>query len=236
MSGALAVAPKTEIAALSYREQSVDMKLNAPSLAALSQLSQYIDSKHDLKAEIQSSTPVAGGVAAMCNCAVRRRERTHEQVRTWFSGLQQRERRVLTVGAIAVAVLILMFGLLLPLQGAVSGLKTDTTRSSARTWRGCRCIKRKISSTALPADRGEAPVVVVDRTARETGLTDALRGTAPNGNGVRVQLEAAAFDTMVPWLVNLDENYGLAIESITLDRTARPGLVNASITFTPSRP
>jgi general secretion pathway protein M len=79
-------------------------------------------------------------------------------------------------------------------------------------------------------------VVVVDRTARETGLTDALRGTAPNGNGVRVQLEGAAFDAMVPWLVNLDENYGLAIESITLDRTARPGLVNASITFTPSRP
>ena len=64
LSGALAVAPKTEIAALSYREQSVDMKLNAPSLAALSQLSQYIDSKHDLKAEIQSSTPVAGGVEA----------------------------------------------------------------------------------------------------------------------------------------------------------------------------
>jgi general secretion pathway protein L len=64
LSGALAVAPKTEIAALSYREQAVDMKVNAPSLAALSQLSQYIDSKHDLKAEIQSSTPVAGGIEA----------------------------------------------------------------------------------------------------------------------------------------------------------------------------
>ena len=44
------------------------------------------------------------------------------KLRTWFFGLQQRERRVLTVGAIAVAVLILLFGLLLPLQGAVSGL------------------------------------------------------------------------------------------------------------------
>ena len=63
MSGALAVAPKTEIAALSYHEQSVDMKLNAPSLAALSQLSQYIE-KQEMKAEILSSTPVAGGVEA----------------------------------------------------------------------------------------------------------------------------------------------------------------------------
>ncbi len=64
LGGALALTPKTEIAALSYREQSVDMKLNAPSLAALSQLSQYIDAGHGLKAEITSSTPVTGGVEA----------------------------------------------------------------------------------------------------------------------------------------------------------------------------
>jgi hypothetical protein len=64
LGGALALTPKTEIAALSYREQSVDMKLNAPSLAALSQLSRYIDAGHGLKAEITSSTPVTGGVEA----------------------------------------------------------------------------------------------------------------------------------------------------------------------------
>ena len=115
LSGALAVAPKTEIAALSYREQSVDMKLNAPSLAALSQLSQYIDSKHDLKAEIQSSTPGCRrcrGSRATARPGIA--SAPMNKLRTWFFGLQQRERRVLTVGAIAVAVLILLFGLLLP--------------------------------------------------------------------------------------------------------------------------
>jgi len=48
---------------------------------------------------------------------------------------------------------------------------------------------------------------------------------------VRVQLEAAPFDTLVTWLATLDERYGLAIETITVDRAARPGVVNASITF-----
>lgn len=61
LSAARAVAPKTEIDALSYREQSLDMKVSAPSLAALSQLSQFIG-KQGLTADIQSSTPVAGGV------------------------------------------------------------------------------------------------------------------------------------------------------------------------------
>jgi general secretion pathway protein L len=63
LSDALAATPKTDIDALSYREESLDMKVSAPSLAALSQLSQLIG-KQGMTAEIQSSTPVANGVEA----------------------------------------------------------------------------------------------------------------------------------------------------------------------------
>jgi len=63
LSEAKAVAPKTDIDALSYREDSLDMKVSAPNLAAISQLSQFIG-KQGMTADIQSSTPVANGVEA----------------------------------------------------------------------------------------------------------------------------------------------------------------------------
>jgi general secretion pathway protein L len=63
LSGAMAITPMTDIDALSYRDESLDMKVSAPSLAALSQLSQFIG-KQGMTAEIQSSTPVASGVEA----------------------------------------------------------------------------------------------------------------------------------------------------------------------------
>lgn len=63
LGGALTAAPKTSIDALSYRENNLDMKVTAPSLAALSQLSQWV-SKQGLTAEIQSSTPIGAGVEA----------------------------------------------------------------------------------------------------------------------------------------------------------------------------
>jgi general secretion pathway protein L len=63
LGDAMAATPKTNIDALSYREDSLDMKVSAPSLAALSQLSQLIG-KQGMTAEIQSSTPVANGVEA----------------------------------------------------------------------------------------------------------------------------------------------------------------------------
>jgi hypothetical protein len=63
LSAAIAVTPKTAIDALSYREDSLDMKVSSPSLASLSQLSQFIG-KQGMTAEIQSSTPVSDGVEA----------------------------------------------------------------------------------------------------------------------------------------------------------------------------
>jgi type II secretion system protein L len=63
LSGALADTPKTSIDSLSYREESLDLKVTAPSVAALSQLSQAVG-RQGLSAEIQSSTPVAAGVEA----------------------------------------------------------------------------------------------------------------------------------------------------------------------------
>jgi general secretion pathway protein L len=63
LSGALATAPKTSVDSMSYREQALDLKVTAPSLAALSQLSQSVG-REGLTAEIQSSTPVGDGVEA----------------------------------------------------------------------------------------------------------------------------------------------------------------------------
>ncbi|MEP6883210.1 MAG: type II secretion system protein M [Gammaproteobacteria bacterium] len=155
------------------------------------------------------------------------------KLRVWYAGLQEREQRVVAGGAAAVAILILLFGILMPLQHAVSNAVTrNETKRKDLAWMQINAPEIHAAGNPATADSGEAPVVLVDRVGREAGLASAFRGTQPNGTGVRVQLEAAPFDTMVTWLATLDERYGLDIESITLDRAARPGVVNASITFT----
>jgi general secretion pathway protein M len=159
-----------------------------------------------------------------------------EKFWTWHAGLQQREQRVVAIGGVVVAFLVLVLGILLPLQSAVSNaVKRNQTEREDLAWMQVNAPEIRAAGNQLPADTAEAPVVLVDRVGREAGLGSALRGTQPNGTGVRVQLEAAPFDTMVNWLATLDERYGFAIESITVDRAARPGVVNASITFTQPR-
>ena len=159
-----------------------------------------------------------------------------KKLKAWYAGLEAREQRIIAIGAIALCGLLLLGGIILPLESAVSSaVKTEQTRTEELAWMRGNAPEVQAGSATLPADTGEAPVVLVDRVGREAGLGSALRGTQPSGAGVRVQLEAAPFDTMITWLATLDERYGLAIESISVDRAARPGIVNANITFTQAK-
>jgi general secretion pathway protein M len=157
-------------------------------------------------------------------------------LRSWYAGLQAREQRVLVIGAVALCALIVLGGILLPLESAVStAQRTQQTRREDLAW--MRVNAAEIQAGGTPAaESSEAPVVLVDRIGREAGLGSALRGTQPSGTGVRVQLEAAPFDALVAWLAMLEERYGLAIESISVDRAAKPGMVNANITFAQAKP
>jgi general secretion pathway protein M len=159
------------------------------------------------------------------------------RLRQWYLGLKERERRIVAIGAAVLAVLILVGGVLLPLESAVSSAvsRRDSKREDL-AWMQAHAPEVRAAAALLPRNTGEPAVVLVDRIGHEAGLADSLRGTQPSGtDGVRVQLEAAPFDLLVTWLATLEQRYGLSTESITVDRTARPGLVNASVTFNTPR-
>jgi general secretion pathway protein M len=157
------------------------------------------------------------------------------KLKLWYEGLSDRDRSVVTFGGIALALIVLVGGLLMPLHSAVSSVtESNATKRQDLAWMRVNAPEIRAASGDFLGNTGEPAVVMVDRTARAAGLTDSLRGTQPTGNGVRVQLESASFDIMVTWLATLDKSYGFAVDTITVDRTAKPGLVNASITLTQS--
>jgi general secretion pathway protein M len=154
---------------------------------------------------------------------------------SWYVGLQERERRMVLGGAVGLAILLLVVGMLSLHSAESDAVKRADSRREDLGWMRVNAAEVQAGSATLYKDTGEPPVVLVDRVGREAGLGGALKGTQPSGNGVRVQLESAPFDTLVTWLATLDQRYGLSIDAITIDRAARPGIVNANITFSAPR-
>src|SRR5204863_383954 len=59
---------------------------------------------------------------------------------------------------------------------------------------------------------GESLIVIVDRSARESGLGSSLAGTDPSGaGGIQVRLEKAPFDAVIGWLSRLSQQNGIGV-------------------------
>ena len=147
----------------------------------------------------------------------------------YLSSLSERERRMLIIGAVA-AVLLLIFGILVPLDRSVAHEKERLEKKRADlSW--MQSVAPEVSAFAPPpATQGESLLVIIDRSARESGLGSALAGSEPGSPGsLSVRLQKASFDTLLAWLARLAQQNGVYVDSATIEKAGGPGLVNAAI-------
>jgi type II secretory pathway component PulM len=146
-----------------------------------------------------------------------------------IAALAPRERRMLLVGAVAAAA-ILIFGMLIPLDRGVTNAQQRLAKKRADlSWMQSVAPQIALLPPAA-AVNGESLLVIVDRSARESGLASALSGSEPGGPGsLSVRLEKAPFDALVGWLARLAQQNGVSVDSAVIERTGAPGLVNANI-------
>ncbi len=147
-----------------------------------------------------------------------------------YDTLSAREQQLVKYGGIA-AVAILIFGVLLPLDSSVAKAKSRVSKKQADlVWmRGAAPVLATIGPSHQ-GNNGESLLVIVDRSARESGLGTALAGTEPSGpGGIQVRLEKASFDGMIGWLSRLSQQNGIGVDGATIDGAGTPGIVNAAI-------
>ncbi len=153
-------------------------------------------------------------------------------VRDWLENLSARERNLVYVAGAFLGIALVYLVLVMPLQ--VTGKKTAARvqqKSADLAWMQASAPQAMAAAGVSQAAGGESLVVLVDRTAREAGLGAALRDQSPDGNsGLRLRIEGASFDTLVTWLGNLQQQFGVTIEAATFD-AASPGLVNATLSL-----
>ena len=159
----------------------------------------------------------------------------NDQLRDWLAGLAPRERNLVYAAGGLVIIALLYFVLVLPITTMAAKRAARVEQKTADlAW--MRQVAPQVAAAAAAgasAGSGESLVVLVDRTGREAGLGGALRDQSPSGDqGLRLRLEAASFDVLVVWFASLQQQHGVKVEAATIDATATPGLVNASLTLT----
>jgi general secretion pathway protein M len=149
----------------------------------------------------------------------------------WFKAQSPRDQRV-AAGAAVILVIILILGIFIPLDSSVSRAHARVQRKAADlAW--MRSVAPQLAAagpavTAPASDR--SLIVVIDTSARESGLGSALNSSEPSGPGaLRVRLDKAPFDSLMQWLARLSQQNGIHVETASIDAAGPPGLVNAGI-------
>jgi len=146
-----------------------------------------------------------------------------------LDSLSERDRRTLRIGGV-IAVLLLIFGVIVPLESSVSSAhKRINKKQDDLAW--MRSVGPELAAAGpVRAGAGESLLVIIDRSARESGLGGALAGSEPSGPGnLSVRLQKASFDTLVAWLARLSQQNGIRVDTASVESAGTPGLVNASL-------
>jgi general secretion pathway protein M len=151
-------------------------------------------------------------------------------MREWYENLAERERRFVLIGGIGAAVLLLM-AIILPLNRNIQQARQRVSIKQGDL-AFIQNVRAQLAAAgpASAAASGESLVVLIDSSARESGLGKALSSSQPTGDGgLRIRLEHAAFDAVVAWLARLSQQHGVRVESAEIETAGEKGYVNAGL-------
>jgi general secretion pathway protein M len=157
-----------------------------------------------------------------------------KQIRQWLDGLAPRERNLVYAAAALLGIAIVYFAVVLPVTSAARAREARIVQKTGDlAW--MRQVAPQVMAAAAAgsgAASDESLVVLVDRTARESGVGPSIRDQTPAGqNGLQLRLEGAPFDLLMAWLANLQQQHGVRVDAAIIGAANAPGLVNANLTL-----
>ena len=152
-------------------------------------------------------------------------------MRVWFENLAERERRMVLLGAV-VAVVLLVLAVVLPLNRNIAQAKQRITVKQ-----GDLSFIQSAAPQIAAAGPGPAAaatnenlVVLIDSSARESGLGKSLSSSQPTGDKtLRVRFDRAPFDGLMAWLARISQNHGIRVETAEIETAGEAGMVNAGL-------
>ncbi len=157
-----------------------------------------------------------------------------EQLKTWYKGLEPRERMLVLSAGSVIAIAVLYLALFGPLAQSLNARQERVVKKQQDlVWMRSVSNNVRMAAASRGGSNNESLVVLINRTAQQAGIMSALVNQAPQGdNGIRVRLEGANFDSVVTWIGLLDQQHGVQVDTASVDRGDKTGIVNASLMLT----
>ena len=146
-----------------------------------------------------------------------------------------RERMLLSIMGGLVGLLLLYSLIIEPVVQSRAELEDVVARSrdTYNSIRSASAEARKLrgggASGGLPGREAQGLIGQIEQSARAKGLADKLQRIQPSGKtDIGIWFEKSRFDTLLAWLTEMEQQYGLQVKTLEIERT-ESGIVNARV-------
>jgi general secretion pathway protein M len=145
----------------------------------------------------------------------------------WWASLAPRERVLVGTLGVLLGGLVLVFGIVKPLQGARADAIADI-RSHETLAARVRAAGTLVAPGTQPKLADGPPIEAAQAAARAAGLSVTL---APGGAGATGQVAEASYEAVVGWIAAVERTTVLRARRVELTKAGAPGRVTASVEF-----
>ncbi len=148
----------------------------------------------------------------------------------YYLGLAAREQLAVRLLIIFLAVIIIVFGMLIP-AGNFQHRAEQQYLNSMENLEWMQQHKTLVaSSTEQRAARDPGQSLLGIANSSSKGFQISFKRYEPVGdNGLSLWMENIAFNNMIRWLERLDKRHGISVQEISVERQQNKGLVNVRL-------
>ena len=159
-------------------------------------------------------------------------KQTLARLQQWFNGLEDRERLLVSIGALIVGITLLYLIVWEPMAKAHLHRETDLAAARQLATRIELLAGQAHSSPGSGASRGLSLLAAVDQASKSGILNRPLTRIQPEGDAeVKVWLEAVSFESLARWIAQMQTRDGIVVRAAQIEKDASPGTVSAQLSL-----
>ena len=152
-------------------------------------------------------------------------------IKARWQQFDRRQQTTLLVGAVAIALYLLWFAVVSPLQQLVDKQQLRN-QSAVESLGSVRQLAAECQVLKKQGDKQRAGSAnlsqLVDRSVRKNRLK--MSGFQPGSDGsVSLRFEQAPFENLMQWLYELDANHGVTVDELAIRPLQTAGAISATV-------
>ncbi len=149
-------------------------------------------------------------------------------LKTWYAGLNQRERMMVNLLAVAFLILLVMLLVIMPLKKYKAGLEADRNALASQVGN----LKQQVAairggSSVKPSNK--ALNQLVTQTAQNFNISFSSIQERKRDQEIQLRMDEVEFDSFIRWITLLEQKNGLIIDNLRVSDTDTVGKVDVSL-------